>query len=62
MSAGKVVRYDTAPRGIDLPAPSITIPDWVWHHAPAGVPVEWRAIARLPRSRVVVARGVLVRA
>jgi MoaA/NifB/PqqE/SkfB family radical SAM enzyme len=61
MSAGKVVRYDTAPRGIDLPLPSIAIPDWVWNHAPAGVPVEWRAIARLPRSRVVVARGVLVR-
>jgi MoaA/NifB/PqqE/SkfB family radical SAM enzyme len=53
--------YDTARRGIEVPEPRLPIPTWVWSEAPAGVLIEWRAIARMPRARVVVARGCLMR-
>jgi MoaA/NifB/PqqE/SkfB family radical SAM enzyme len=55
------LRFDTALRGADLAEPVFRIPDWLWNQAPFGSTVEWRAIARLPEARNVVARGALVR-
>jgi MoaA/NifB/PqqE/SkfB family radical SAM enzyme len=55
------LRYDTASLGIELREPRITIPSWIWDDTPPGVPIEWRASARLFREPVVVARGCLVR-
>ena len=55
------IYFDTAPHGIELVEPRLSIPAYVWAEAPTGVPIEWRAIARMPRARFVVARGCLVR-
>jgi MoaA/NifB/PqqE/SkfB family radical SAM enzyme len=60
-SDGKRLRYDTAQRGIALAEPRFEVPEWLWNLTPVGTPAEWRALAELPRERVVVARGCLVR-
>jgi MoaA/NifB/PqqE/SkfB family radical SAM enzyme len=55
------LRFDTAQRGTILTEPSYSIPEWLWSLAPLEARVDWRAIARFPDERRVVARGSLVR-
>ena len=55
------LRFDSAVRGAELSEPRFGIPAWIWNEAPAGSRIDWRAIARMPHARLVVARGSLVR-
>jgi MoaA/NifB/PqqE/SkfB family radical SAM enzyme len=57
----KGLRFHTRDRARGLSEPRIAIPAWIWEKAPLGAPVSWRAIAKLPGRRAVVARGWLVR-
>ena len=55
------LRFESARRGVELSEPRFSIPEWIWEKAPIGARIDWRGIARLKGSRLVVARGSLVR-